>query len=654
MLSKNQIWAVGLWCFLFLASPIWAQDPAIDSLLQKIEQLDDSNARYSTYRQITRYLFSINADTALAQCTYYFDKIPQKNSDLYFWLGLDKASLLTSLNQNQESINVINRLMHQAEISGQYTRQANFAQGIARKFIRINAPDSANAYLILAEKTCNRYKLNAELWRIANSRAMLAGYLGNVKEEAESYEQAWRLMSRYDAQSKQKGYLLYVIADYFYVKQDWARFAHYNELLIQYFMTKQKDIPINHMPISSHRDDEFPMKPIKDAIQVLNAADSLGKISTYVMTVSELNRNYQQINKPALAIPYMLRAEELLHKGKDFNSTKLILQGLQNNFEQQGKYRKAYEYAIKLRNLSDSIYRQDNADRIAEMDAKYSLEKKERKIAEQKLALEQQKLQRFYYQFGAILLGIIALMSWFYYRKRLKYHQTITAQENILHEKEVVALKQQKDIAVMNAMLNGQEKERGRIAKDLHDGLGGVLSAVKSHFQGVVQEFPEIKHSGKYQKTLDLVTNAGDEVRRVAHDILPRALALAGLQPAVEDLAESLSSLGINCKVEIINLPKDCPKSREIMVFRIIQELINNIIKHSEAKNVFIQLFGQADFVNLMVEDDGMGFDVESAKQKGGMGLSNVKSRVAFLKGKIIWDSVIGQGTTVNIEIPIR
>jgi len=365
------------------------------------------------------------------------------------------------------------------------------------------------------------------------------------------------------------------------------------------------------------------------------------------MTVLELDNAYQKINKPALATPYLLRSEELLRNGKDYNATRLLYQRMQRNFEQQGKFRKAYEYAQKRQALTDSIYRKDNAERIAEMNAKYELEKKERRIIEQNLNLEKQKLQRFYYQFGALLVGLLALLTWVYYRKRLQYHRQINQQK-------IIELRQQKDLEVMNAMLNGQEKERGRVAKDLHDGLGGVLSALKSHFQGVAQEFPKIEHSRKYQKTLDLVTNAGDEVRRVAHDIMPRALSLAGLQPAVEDLAESLTAEGIECKVEIINLPENCPKTKEIMLFRIIQEMVNNIKKHSEAKHVIIQIFGQKNIVNLMIEDDGIGFDVAQAMKKNGMGLSSIESRVAFLNGKIVWDSVKGQGTTINVEIPIE
>jgi len=641
-------------CCLFVANHTYAQDVTIDSLLLEFEQVDDSDEKYTAYRRVTRYLFSIDADLALAHCNFYHTKIQPKNTDLFFWMGVDKASLLTSLNRGQDAINVMKSLLRYAEEAGNFSRQATFSQTLARKFIRLNLPDSANSYLILAEKISNRHKINDLLWSIANTRAMLAGYLGDTQEEADSFEQSWRLMKKYAPETKEKGYLLYIIADHFYESQNWAKYAYYNELLILHFKAKKKDIPMNHMPISSHVEDDNPMKFIRETIRVLNVADSLGKISTYIMTTFELDQAYQRIDKVSLATPYLLRAEELINVGGDYYGARQLYQKIERNFELQGKFRKAFEYARKGRVLRDSIYQQDKAERIAEMNAKYELEKKERQIVEQNLSLEKQKLQRSFYQFGAILIGLLALMSGVYYHKRLKYHQKISEQDSVLHEQKITELKQEKDIEVMSAMLNGQEKERGRLAKDLHDGLGGELSALKSHFQGVVKDFPKLEESNNYRKVLGLITNAGDEVRRVAHNIMPRALSLAGLKPAVEDMAESLAIHDIDCKVEIINLPTGCPKEKEIMIFRIIQEMINNIKKHSGAKSVFIQIFGKPNFVNLLIEDDGVGFDVEQALKKNGMGLSSINSRVAFLNGKIVWDSVKGQGTTVNIEIPIK
>ncbi len=639
-------------CYLLVMGSLSAQDKVLDSLILEIKQADST--QFEVYRKITRYLFDMDVNDAIAKCDYYIEHLPQKDTSLFYWFSEDKSSLLTTIKKNEEAIRVVKVLLKRAKKENFYERQVEFAKIIGRKFIRTNQPDSANYYLILAEKIANRHKANSHLWSIANSRAMLAGYLGNQQEEADSHEQSWRLMEKYVPNSPQKGFLLYVIADYFYTHGNWEKYSFYNELLIEYFKKKRKTVPINHMPIAMHMADEDPMKPILEAKEVLHAADSLGKINTYMMTVLTLDVAYTKIEQPERAMPYLLRGEELLRGEKDYNATRLLYKSIQNNYKLQGRFRKAFEYAEKVQAMSDSIYKIDNAERIAEMDAKYGLEKKERQIVEQKLALQKQKIQRSYYQFGAILLGVIALLSGFYYQKRLKYHQKIAEQENILHDQKVIELKQQKDLEVMNAMLNGQEKERGRVAKDLHDGLGGLLSALKSHFQGVSKDFPQIEKSDKYQKVLGLVTNAGDEVRRVAHDIMPRALSLAGLQPAVEDLAESLAVHDIDCQVEIINFPQKCPETKEIMVFRIIQEMINNIKKHSGAKNVMIQIFGQQNFISLMIEDDGVGFDMEKALSKNGMGLSSVESRVAFLNGKIVWDSVKGQGTTVNIEIPIE
>lgn len=197
----------------------------------------------------------------------------------------------------------------------------------------------------------------------------------------------------------------------------------------------------------------------------------------------------------------------------------------------------------------------------------------------------------------------------------------------------------------MNSMIEGQEKERTRIAKDLHDGLGSLLSSVKSHFLVTVNDV----NTNTAKKTEALIDSACSEVRRISHNMMPHALAISGLEDGVKDIAERLTVSGYDVSLEINSLPK-LDSTKEVIVYRLVQEITSNIKKHAEAKSIFIQLYAHDSEVHLTIEDNGKGFDLKEIEDKKGLGLQNIESRVAYLNGEIDWDTEKGRGTTINIK----
>ncbi|MFN0215374.1 MAG: sensor histidine kinase, partial [Saprospiraceae bacterium] len=135
------------------------------------------------------------------------------------------------------------------------------------------------------------------------------------------------------------------------------------------------------------------------------------------------------------------------------------------------------------------------------------------------------------------------------------------------------------------------------------------------------------------------------------HNMMPRALALSGLPGALEDLAQDLDRQGIHCQLEMIGMDAPLDASQSITVFRIIQELTNNVVKHAQADHLLLQLIRRDGILTIIAEDNGKGFDVQQALTKKGLGLSSIESRVKFLKGTIEWDSVPGEGTVVSISL---
>jgi signal transduction histidine kinase len=255
--------------------------------------------------------------------------------------------------------------------------------------------------------------------------------------------------------------------------------------------------------------------------------------------------------------------------------------------------------------------------------------------------------------YGAAAVIVFLLGIFVVYRKRLEYQATIAKQNNDLQRQKITELTQNNKLIAMNSMIEGQEAERLRIAKDLHDSLGGLLSNVKAHFATITNEQPKLAQLAITERTNDLIDEACLEVRRISHNMMPHALSISGLSGALEDLAQNMRNLNYEVTLELRELPEDLPTTKQITLFRLIQEALSNIRKHANAKSVFIQLFQYQKQLHLTIEDDGSGFDYHQAINNGGLGLKSINSRVEFLDGTIDWDSVKGRGTTINITFPV-
>jgi two-component system, NarL family, sensor kinase len=230
--------------------------------------------------------------------------------------------------------------------------------------------------------------------------------------------------------------------------------------------------------------------------------------------------------------------------------------------------------------------------------------------------------------------------------------------EQAVREKErlLVELEQQKN-AVLRSFIRGQEDERHRIAQELHDGVGHLLSIVKiglSSFQEHVQEL--VPHRlEEFQRFLGLYDQAVQEVRAVSHQLMPATLRKMGLKAALQDLATMLAlSTKLRTHVSLgalETLPDHLSSELETSIFRIVQELVNNTIKYAKATTISIQMISGEGRLICVYEDDGVGFD--TAHPSGGIGLQNITNRVMLLGGTVEFDSSPGNGVVVTMEIPV-
>lgn len=254
---------------------------------------------------------------------------------------------------------------------------------------------------------------------------------------------------------------------------------------------------------------------------------------------------------------------------------------------------------------------------------------------------------------SAIAIGAVALLIFIAVANRQK--RRIAEQKVTLKQQRIDGLIQNQELKKLDAVLEGQENERQRIAADLHDRLGSILSAVKLHFTHVETQIANLREENvkQYQKATQLLDEATSEVRKIAHDMASGTLVRFGLEAALHELKQSIegsSNLSINL---FLNLDENRLKTDyEIGIYRIVQEIISNTIRHAKAKKLDIHLTSTEDSITLITEDDGVGFDRTQITE--GLGMSNIRNRAQKLGGTAEFDSVPGRGLAVVIEIPVN
>ena len=256
---------------------------------------------------------------------------------------------------------------------------------------------------------------------------------------------------------------------------------------------------------------------------------------------------------------------------------------------------------------------------------------------------------------GGVILMALLFFALFYAYKSKKAKELAEKTKEIEVQKNIELLKKQ-ELKSIKAMINGQEAERKRIAKDLHDRLGSMLSMVKLNYKSIEDSIAKVKEENKkqYSQANALLDEACNTVREIAHNMVSGVLTKFGLVAALEDLKNTIE--GTNTfQLELVThgLDNRLENNLEIELYGIVQELIHNVIKHAKANEVSVQLLKRVDGVNLTVIDDGIGFDNSKEESKSGMGLKSVASRVQELNGVFDIDTGKGNGTTIAVDIPL-
>lgn len=387
----------------------------------------------------------------------------------------------------------------------------------------------------------------------------------------------------------------------------------------------------------------------REALAIDEADGNLYGIASDLTTLGEMELMMGQY--PA-AERDLTRALAVANEMKSALMLKEVYQRLPKLYHRMGADDKAYAAQVRYIGLSDSLYTTESTRQLNELHARFETDKKEQQNRIQALQLADQRLtiRKRNMQLGAALAGLLAaaLIGWLLViRDRLRSSVAL-AQERERQQQERTA-----------AVIEAEERERRRIGADLHDSVGQLLTAVKLNLSGLEHELtPQLADHPRVlldaaQSTLD---ESLREVRAISHQLVPNALIRQGLTAAVREFVQKISSAGgLTVRLDAIGLESRLPPVVEGVLYRVIQELVANVVRHSRADDVLLQLVHHGPELTVLLEDNGVGFDVKRAldSPESGIGLRNLYSRIEYLGGQLEIDSRPGRGTIVTIEVPI-
>lgn len=325
------------------------------------------------------------------------------------------------------------------------------------------------------------------------------------------------------------------------------------------------------------------------------------------------------------------------------------------NCEKVGDIKNGYKYSKKYMALTDSLYKTNSKKEIVELEAKYNTAEKEKRINQLEAQKQQAILTSEKNQLNNILFGVFSFVLlliisflWKYYHDQKK----LSAEKEKNYTQNLTALKNQKEIELMQATISGEEQERKRIARDLHDGIGSRLSSLKMrliHMSKNTRE-TEVKEMEVFTA---LLNDSINDLRQVAYNLVPETLLKLGLEEALRDLCHTLKTDAVSINFHASEIKKTISESNQITLFRIVQELINNALKHSECTEIIVDCSQNEHLFLITVEDNGIGFKKEELESFSGLGFKNIKNRIDLLNGKLEIETSLNNGTIFNIELNV-
>lgn len=432
------------------------------------------------------------------------------------------------------------------------------------------------------------------------------------------------------------------------------------EQAVLYFKTawyvgvKQNNIEIQARAGTNLGKVYIALKQPEKAITFLLAAEKLKSfdISYYnTSNTAYLGDAYRQLKSYKEAEKYYLEVLRLTQQGGKTKKYLEINAALARLYTEMQDYKKANDYRATYMRLYDSVKNSEMLNSISKLEVQYRTAQKDKELTQQLLQISQQKnLLRNKNMWitgvsaGALILIIIAILLYILYRNN-QHKQKI-------QEQQIFSLQQIQENSRLRALMEGAEKERSRLAKELHDGVGGMLTSLNMNLSALQKRY--LSSSSSIQE-MDVITSqlkdVSETLRTLSHNLMPDILIKYNLTKALEYYLDIIDTRSLNTKLHFYGDIDQLSKQQALFVYRIVQELVQNILKHARARQAEVQLKNEDGKINITVEDDGNGFDAN--KKHKGMGLLSIQTRVQAMGGYFSIESGIGIGTTIYIQLDV-
>jgi two-component system, NarL family, sensor kinase len=576
--------------------------------------------------------------------------------DTYLPQRADAYHLLANIFIRQEIFDSAFLSLQYAEIMGNKKFEPLIYETYSRLYYRLgDFPASLDYALKAADlfEQSNDTLLNMQVVYVYLIAGDVLDKLGQDEKALDYYTKAYR-----KARTSQVNWYLKTplqkLAQYYLNKNELDRSKHFYDTIINI----DRDAPSHEPTMFSHEGvGNIAMKKndFKNAIVNYTLALDYARrkdlsihVSHFCMKLGSAFLSGGRLDSAQYYLQCAIRHAAL---GKDFSALSAAYLHLSDLYRQLNDHPKSLACYKLHKSYGDSILNVEKIRAVNNLEVLYRTRQKETEIMQlQKIDKENIfaiKKRNIYISIAGMLTITLAILILLL---RRNYHH-----KQRLNDERLKQMERQQQVVSLQAMINGQEAERIRVAKDLHDGLGSLFSTIKMHFNALQHELPDLRKNELFQKSYALADSASLEVRSIAHDMVPEVLMKLGLVNAVKDLCDNISAgRQLNVSLEVHGLTKRMSVSLEMTLFRIVQELLNNIMRHAQATEAIVQFTKDGNRLSVIVEDNGRGFDPSNTDGKNHTGMENIKSRIDYLNGKLTVDSQANVGTTVMMDFSIN
>ena len=639
-------------CLLLLLAPfvlIKAQDNKRDSLLKLLPSSKQDTARVMLLLDIADTYETNNQDSSV----YYLEKSKQLSESLGFSKGLyqyyhqsavvsfTKGDYTTAVDQNNKGLSLARILKDSSKVIAILNNMA-IVSAYQGDF------ESQLTYTLQVKDAVEAIKDSGRLAAVYHG---VANVWNNLKQYRRAVDFALLSVRIHTEFNKKNAYINRVYAA---LGQNYEELDMGDSALYFYNMAIEESVKLN---------DKYAQGIIYSYIcDYYEARNQFGEMLKASEKALVLSRELQSRQMEANSLYNVAYAN--FYNGNNVIARKYIGEALEIASKDSLLEESMYSYLIlsyiaardgdfttsswakhKTDSIREKILNEQIIKTTSEIEKKYETAKKDKQIVIQQSQLQKREIVNYILLGSAVVLLTLSLLAYRNFNQKKK-----------LQQQRIIELETEKKLTATEAVLKGEEQERTRLAKDLHDGLGGMLSGIKYSFQtmkGNLVMTPDNQQA--FERSMDMLDSSIKEMRRVAHNMMPEALVKFGLDTALKDFCNDIHQSGaLKLNYQSFGLGDAViDQTIAITIYRIVQELLNNTMKHAAAKSAIVQVSKIDGRLSVTVEDDGKGFDTSILNQSKGIGWSNIQHRIEFLKGKLDVNSQKEKGTSVLIELPV-